>query len=188
MAAAFSAGIFRRVGGSENLSVETRMAQSYRSSVLLFAAFLAVGCATGPEYQPRTPGGLVGYTDLQLSPNRYRVAFSGDYATSRDDVEMYLFRRAAEVTLQNGFTHFVIQMRDTERMSDYFGGPYSYGYYYPYGGDNWNLSAYSSYAEILLLNDTEAAQTTEAVDAQRVLVSVNALPDGSRLKTAAAPK
>jgi hypothetical protein len=168
--------------------LETSMASHYRSSALLLAASLATACASGIEYQPRTPGSSVGYTDLQLSPNRYRVAFSGNYTTSRDDVELYLFRRAAEVTLQNGYTHFVIQMRDTERMTDYFGSGFPSGpLYYPYWGDSWAVSSYSSYAEILLLTKAEAASARDAVDAQRVLLTFNA-HDASSVKTAAAPQ
>jgi hypothetical protein len=101
---------------------------------------------------------------------------------------MYLLRRAAEVTLQNGYTHFVIQMRDTQRMTDYLGSPYPYGYgygYYAYGGDTWVTSSYSSYAEILLLKDTEVANTADAVDAQRVLASLSP-QEFSPFKTAGA--
>jgi len=142
----------------------------------LLAAVLATACATGPEYQPRTPGSFVGYTDLQLSPNRYRVAFSGSYMSSRDDVETYLLRRAAEVTLQNGYKYFVFQTRDTHPQTDYYGGayPYSFQYpYYPHWGDTWIGTSYSSLAEIMLLTDEEAPKTANAVDARRVLLSLN---------------
>ena len=150
------------------------MTPHYRSTALLVAAVLAASCATGPEYQPRTPGSLVGYTDLQLSPNRYRVAFSGSYVSGRDDVERYLLRRAAEVTLQSGYRHFAFQTRDTQPMTDYYGGGYPYSLYYPYSGDAWVGTTYSSSAEILLLTDDEAAKSPDAVDAQRVLLSFNA--------------
>ena len=169
--------------------MEKCVPEHHRSAALLFAAFLATGCATGPEYQPRGPGGTVGYTDLQLSQNRFRVAFSGSYYSTRDDVEMYLLRRAAEITLQNGYTHFVVQNRETQRMTDYFGSPYPYGaYYYPYWGDTSVASSYSSYAEILLLKGEEIANAADAVDAQRVLASLNPQPEFSPVKTAGDPK
>ena len=161
----------------------------HRNAALLFAAFLATACATVPEYAPRIPGSLVGYTDVQLSPNRYRVTFSGSYYSTRDDVETYLLRRSAEVTLAAGYTHFVVQMRETHRMTDNFGSPYAYGpAYYPYWGDSWAVSSYSSSAEILLLKDGEGATAADVVDAQRVLVSLNALPAPDTVKTAAGPK
>ena len=162
------------------------MAQHCRSITLLLAAVLATACATGPEYQPRTPGSWVGYTDVQLSPNRYRVAFSGSYVSGRDDVERYLLRRAAEVTLQNGYRHFVFQMRDTHPMTDYYGSPYPYSLYYPYYGDAWVGTTYTSYAEIMLLSDEEAAQASDAVDAQRVLLSLNG--QDLKVQSAAAEK
>ena len=165
------------------------MRKHHRSTVLFLAAFLAVACETGPEYQPRTPGSTVGYTDLQLSQNRYRVTFSGGFDSTSGDVEMYLLRRAAEITLQNGFTHFIIQSGGTQRVSDYLSSPYAYGpVYYPYWGDNWIAQRYSSYAEILLLKDTEAANAPQAVDAQRVLVSLNALQPPDSVKTSAGSK
>ena len=152
------------------------MAQHHRSTALLLAAILMTACATGPEYQPRIPGSLVGYTDLQLAPNRYRVAFSGSYVSGRDDVEMYLLRRAAEVTLQSGYKYFVFQTRDTHPQTDYYGGayPYSFQYpYYPHWGDTWTGTTYSSQAEIMLLSDDEAAKSPDFVDARRVLLSLN---------------
>src|SRR5882672_154833 len=92
----------------------------------MVALVLLAGCATttAPEYRPRLPGGLVGYSDLQLSPNHYRVSFSGSAASTRDDVEKYLLQRAAEVTLQTGHTHFVLNNRDTERDTYYYGDRY----------------------------------------------------------------
>ena len=166
--------------------MENGVSGQHQGAALLLAAFLATACSTGPEYQPRIAGSAVGYTDLQLSPNRYRVTFSGSYGSTRDDVEMYLLRRAAEVTLQNGYTHFVVQRRETQRMTDYFGS-YPYGpFYYPYYGDTWASSSYSSYAEILLLKNDDVANASEAVDAHSVLSSL-AFQETGGVRTAAAP-
>ena len=76
-------------------------------------------CQTGPVYQPRGPNGVVGYTDEQLTPNRYRVTFTGSTGTKREQVEDYLLRRAAEVTLQSGYTHFRFDTRDTRERTYY---------------------------------------------------------------------
>ena len=85
----------------------------------MLAVTLLAACQTGPVYKPRGPGETVGYTDLQLSPNRYRVTFSANSATRREDVENYLLRRAAEVTLAAGYTHFAFDQRDTEARTYY---------------------------------------------------------------------
>lgn len=123
-----------------------------KAMAAMLAVTLLAACQTGPVYKPRGPGETVGYTDLQLSPNRYRVTFSANSATKREDVENNLLRRAAEVTLAAGYTHFVFDQRDTEArtyyrsdfIDPYFGGPvygprawywtsWPYGYGYPYG-------------------------------------------------------
>ncbi len=122
------------------------------ATVTLAVAFLA-SCATGPEYKPRAEGESVGYTDLQLSANRYRVTYTGNSAIRRENVENYLLRRAAELTLAAGYTHFTFDQRDTEAKTYYrenfssfdpvFGHPYfgprafywsSWPYYAPYSG------------------------------------------------------
>jgi hypothetical protein len=131
-------------------------AQAARAASLALAVLLIASCATGPVYKARAPGETVGYTDRQLTDNRYRVTFSGNSATKREDVENYLLRRAAEVTLGSGFTHFVFDDRDTvartyyrqtfSSIDPYFGYPYYFGprfgywsagpypYYPPYSG------------------------------------------------------
>jgi hypothetical protein len=141
---------------------------------------LSTACSTGPEYKPRLPGEAVGYTDLQLSPNRYRVSFSGSSASTRDDVEHYLLQRAAELTARGGHTHFVFSRRDTERNTSYVGNyPYGlYYHYYPYlswywggpnGGDVWAVTRYAAFAEIVVLKAEDAVDNPEAIEALALL-------------------
>ena len=152
-------------------------------STLLLAASLLAGCVTStvPDYRPRLPGGTVGYSDLQLSPNLYRVSFSGSTASTRDDVERYLLRRAAEVTLASGYTHFVLSGRDTERDTYSYGnnsfyGPYSYYYPYrswywdyPYGPNGWQTVTYSAYSDVRMLTAEEARRFPDAIEALGLL-------------------
>jgi hypothetical protein len=149
----------------------------------IIAAALLAGCATttAPDYRPRAPGGDVGYSDLQLSANRYRVSFSGSTASTRDDVERYLLRRASEVTLASGFTYFVLSHRDTERDPFYgsnygYGGPYPYYYpyrswywNYPYWAGGWQTTTYSAYGDIMMLTPEEARRFPDAIDAASLL-------------------
>ena len=170
-------------------NVTPKRVMYHRCTALLFAAFAAAACATGTDYAPRTPGSQVGYTDVQLAPNRFRVNFSGSYLSTRDDVERYLLRRAAEITLLNGYTHFVMQMRETTQDTDPvpYGGPY-YGTGYGYWGNNLYWNTYSSSAEILLLKDIDVANAANAVAAQDVLVSLKATQPPGPVKTAAGPE
>ena len=168
-------------------------------AVATLAVTLLAACETGPVYKPRAPGERVGYTDLQLTPTRYRVTFTGNSSTRREDVENYLLRRAAEVTLGAGYTHFAFDSRDTtartyyrESFSDpffadpfygprafywsswpYYGypyGPYGFGRPFGYGyGDLRPITSFSAYAEIVTLRANEAAGNPRAIDAQSLL-------------------
>ncbi len=156
-------------------------------------------CATGPVYKPRGPGDSVGYTDQQLTTNRYRVTFTGRSSTRRDEVENYLLRRAAEVTLAAGYTHFAFDTRNTEARTYYrqtfdpLNDPFFYrGYPYgPYfGGSPWYWSAwpydpirpypyftndirpitsYSAYSEIVMMKGDQAAENSNAISARELL-------------------
>lgn len=71
---------------------------------LLFLGLILTGCATG--YQPVGFGG--GYTDLQLGTDLFRVAFRGNGYTSAERAADFALLRAAEVTLAQGATHFLV--------------------------------------------------------------------------------
>lgn len=117
------------------------------------AGILAVGaCISATPYGPADRTGF-GYADQRIDANRYRVTFRGNSSTAREAVENFLLYRAAELTVQNGFDHFIVVENDTEARS-YFSSLYGpaytgfgpfygrYGYrrgfygafpYYPYG-------------------------------------------------------
>jgi hypothetical protein len=80
----------------------------------LFAVATLCGCASGPSYVPQSSTSAIGYSDEQLSAGRYRVTFAGDIDDTREQVETNLLRRAAEVTLAAGYTHFVVDKQNTE--------------------------------------------------------------------------
>ncbi len=63
---------------------------------------LAVGCAT--PYQKR--GFLGGYDDFRITQDVFEVSFTGNGHTPREKVSRYVLRRASEVALTHGFTHF----------------------------------------------------------------------------------
>jgi hypothetical protein len=173
------------------------------------ALLLALGvsaCATGPVYRPRGPGDTVGYTDQRLTENRFRVTFAGHSGTRREEVEDHLLRRSAEVTLQNGFTHFVFDVRDTEPQTYYRGSAflprYGFGFGYGFGprrywgprswyyssfafGDPWfgyrhydayPITRYQAYSEIIALTAEQAQTTPDALDARQILSSLPPLP------------
>ena len=103
---------------------------------LALAAALA-GCATPTPYQPNISGQAAkgGFTDLRLTDNRFRVAFSGNTLTGRDTVERYMLYRAAELTVAQGHDWFEMDERRTDRDQQTYIEPglLSYSGFGPYG-------------------------------------------------------
>ncbi len=110
----------------------------------------------------------MGYSDQELTHNRYRVTFTGNSETPRETVEDYLLRRAAEVTLKAGYDAFLFDTRNTKAkttyMSTFTGWPGwgGYGWYWhswaygPYGPGPLDMDStsrpitrYHAYAEIV---------------------------------------
>ena len=82
------------------------------------AILMLSGCATAtapaPTYRPQASNEGVGYADEQISATRYRVSFVGDTETTRAQVQDYLMRRAAEVTVRAGYNFFEFDNRSIE--------------------------------------------------------------------------
>lgn len=113
-----------------------------RSRLTALAAALAgsaalAGCMTATPYQPATNSSRLGYAEEQIEANRFRVSFAGNTITSRETVERYLLYRAAELTVQQGFDHFILVDRNTETKTEVRRtagayGPGPWGYWSPY--------------------------------------------------------
>ena len=95
------------------------------ASVLCGASFLMLcGCATTtatvPAYRPQASDKGAGYADERIDATRYRVSFSGDTETTRAQVEDYLLRRAAEITVRAGYKYFVFDNRSIETDTNFY--------------------------------------------------------------------
>ncbi|WP_188055460.1 MULTISPECIES: CC0125/CC1285 family lipoprotein [unclassified Sphingosinithalassobacter] len=107
-------------------------------TVALAGSLALASCAYPTPYQPATGVGQnrTGYWDEQIESNRFRVSFAGNSLTSRETVERYLLFRAAQLTLEQGYDHFILFNRDTERTTrtyvDRSFGPGPFGYWSPY--------------------------------------------------------
>ena len=120
--------------------------------LLAAAAALALSaCATATPYQPAGYGGVRGgYAEQRLESDRYRVSFSGNSVTSREQVEMGLLLRAAELTTESGYDWFATVNRATDRDVRYqtlgggygsgFGDPFYRDRYSPFWGPSWRDS------------------------------------------------
>ena len=77
-------------------------------AALVIVAMLAAACAVHPTpYQPLRKNG--GFEETRLQEQVYRVSFKANRYTSETDVIDFLFFRSAELTLQSGYTHFIVQ-------------------------------------------------------------------------------
>lgn len=89
--------------------------------ILLVCALFLSSCATITPYQSEQYGG--GYADLPLAEGRYKVSVRGNGYTDRQRVYNIAQVRAAEITLNNGKTHFVIidAGEDEKNRTEYSG-------------------------------------------------------------------
>lgn len=154
----------------------------FRTNLILAAGltFLLAGCVTPASYGPKTADTSTGYTDERLAQNRYRVTYTGNSATPRDTVEDYLLYRAAQVTLDAGYTAFEFDARDTKAKTTYFSTFQGFpGWYDPFGWywHNWPydediqarpITRYEAYAEIIMLTPDQAKATPRSLDAHDV--------------------
>lgn len=164
--------------------------------------FVAVGamalaaCATPTPYGPSD--GQYGYSEQRLEDDHFRVMFSGNHSTPRDQVENFLLYRAAELTVQEGYDYFVVTEREVEADTSYRSRPmfhtgYSYGSRgFPYYalGFSWadddvttERRRYEAIAYIVMGAGEEPAGDPFAFDAREVMENLwpqveAALPTG----------
>ena len=153
---------------------------------------LLTACATPTPYQAAGDNGW-GFQESQIETNRFRVSFSGNSLTDRETVETYILYRAAELTLERGYDHFIMVQRATDedsrvvgnRIDPFFrpGFGMRYSYFHPRwgwhgGGDPfWNdvnyheITRYEASAELLLGRGAKP-DGAEAFDAREVIANL----------------
>lgn len=91
-----------------------------RLVTLTIAGSILAGCATA--YKPSGFSG--GFSETQLAENVWRVRFNGNGYTRSQRAEDLALLRSAELTLTNGYTHFVLA--DSRTANDIFTTPSQY--------------------------------------------------------------
>ncbi len=128
-----------------------KLAGSKKLAVLGVAAILTA-CATATPYQPAVNKNLTnGFSETKIEKDRVKVTFDGNSLTDRETVETYLLYRAAELTKQNGYDHFIVVDRATDKKSrivdmgfnDPYYGFFDYSYFRPHYG--WSRPYYRPY-------------------------------------------
>lgn len=156
--------------------------------LIVFAAAVLAACATPTPFEPASGSGY-GFADQQIEANRFRISFRGNSLTTKEQVETALLLRAAQVTLENGFDHFLVVSDDTEserrtqvtdlgpRFGPYpfygFGAFPFYTWGYPWGpGFNdvqvRETTKYTAIAYIVLGRGPKPADNLLAYDAREV--------------------
>lgn len=82
-------------------------------SFFLIILFIS-GCAT--SYHPENRRGY-GFNEKQLSEQSYLVSFRGNSRTSPIEVQHMLLRRCAELTIQKGYSYFLILDKESIKES-----------------------------------------------------------------------
>lgn len=88
-----------------------------------------------PYRDAGTSGSRLGYSQQQIDAATWRVQFSGNSATSREQVEDYLLYRAAEIMRDGGYDRFVLLDKDIEPDVRYWGSA-------PFHGPHFGLGAH----------------------------------------------
>lgn len=103
------------------------------------AALALSACATATPYGPAGVDSRYGYSEQRVDADRYRVSFAGNSVTSREQVEMALLLRAAEVTAESGYDWFSTVNRATDRDVRFQGipDPFYRDRYSPFWGPTW---------------------------------------------------
>lgn len=73
-------------------------------------ALLALGCATG--HQSSDFGVSGGLSETRLAPDTWRVLVEGNGFSTRSEIEQFLMRRCAELTLEQGRRYFALSDHD----------------------------------------------------------------------------
>ena len=162
--------------------------------LLATAATLALSaCATATPYGPAGVDSRYGYAEQRVDADRYRVSFSGNSVTTREQVEMALLLRAAEVTAEAGYDWFSTVNRATDRDVRLQGipDPFYRDRYSPFWGPSWRyhrrgywspwrdpfgpefdlreIDRYEASAEIIMGRGRKPADDPNAFDAREVI-------------------
>ena len=153
---------------------------------ILTIAALLIGCAaTGPTAYGPADDGRFGYEETRIEEDRFRVVYRGSGGMAPGAVEDYALRRAAELTLANGYDWFRVVFRDLsheERGGVSVGAGFGTGSYgrrggvgVGVGGDVGKVGAqdYFTVRIEVLMGEGETPEDGDAYDAEQVL---NAAP------------
>lgn len=145
-----------------------------KAIVLLFISQITLmSCAT--PYQQR--GLIGGFADYRLNKNTFRISFTGNAWTSQEKVEMSIFYRCAELTVDAGFDYFIFinqnleKKRETISTPSFYSARYSrhglYSFYIPSGF--LTMERHDAYATIKCFQGQKSEDDDNAFDAHELI-------------------
>lgn len=163
---------------------------------ILGAVAVLASCATSTPYQPAGETGEYGFSEQKIEDNRFRISFRGNSLTTREQVETFLLYRAAQVTLEQGYDHFIVVKDDTERETTLSGSAPAFAYYgrgrpFPYYGFGYRFdpfyndfdvrerNRYTAIAYIVLGRGKKPENETTAYDARQVIENLGPVVEGT---------
>ena len=87
----------------------------------LTAAAAVAACTTPTVYQPAAGPSAVGYSEYRIEPGRYRVFFRGGTGAPPEQVMDLALKRAADLTLSQGFDWFRVADRNVRGVGGSYG-------------------------------------------------------------------
>lgn len=154
--------------------------------VIVAAALFMTGCATGYQRDGLTGG----FTESQLSENVWRVTFNGNGYTSEDRAQDMALLRSAELTLANGYSHFIladerstteVDVGTTPVTSTTTGSAYVYGNSIQgrattqtFGGQSYTIRRPSTRNSVVMLKEKPVDGRYVAYDARFICTSLGA--------------
>jgi len=89
------------------------------ANAITICLFILSGCASSEvDYVPASGPDSAGYTEQQISDNRYRVVFTGNDRSTVETVQNYALLRAAELAVQKDYDWFRVSDRNTITLQD----------------------------------------------------------------------
>ncbi|WP_395646927.1 CC0125/CC1285 family lipoprotein [Terricaulis sp.] len=85
--------------------------------ILTIAVLGAPACTTA-GYRPQSERSAAGYSETRTGEASWSVEYVGASADSRETVERYMLRRAAEITLENGYDWFLPVRQDVTEQNE----------------------------------------------------------------------
>jgi hypothetical protein len=100
------------------------MKRTLLPALAAISALSLSACATAPTpYQPAATANGVGYSEYRIEPGRWRVSFRGGAGARPEYVNDLALRRAADLTLADGYDWFRVSDRSIQPLGGMSSGP-----------------------------------------------------------------